>query len=127
MAEYKTVVCVEDEPEMIDLVKLVLERQGVKLIGAVGGQRGLEVVRRIKPDLVLLDMMMPDLDGWEFHRQMKADQELRDIPVIIVTALARGAAKRRGLDTGNVDGYVIKPFVMQELIRRVSRILGTEI
>jgi len=91
--EKKVVVCIEDEPEMIDLVKLILGRKGFELVGAVGGREGLETVRRLKPDLVLLDLMMPDMDGWEVYQQMKADDELKNLPVIVVTAKAQSIDK----------------------------------
>jgi DNA-binding response OmpR family regulator len=125
MAEEKTkVVCIEDEPEMIDLVKLILGRKGFDLTGAMGGREGLEVVRRVKPDLVLLDLMMPDMDGWEVYQQMKADQELMDIPVIVVTAKAQSIDKVLGLHIAKVDDYVTKPFGPQELLQSIDRVLS---
>ncbi len=120
----KVVVCVEDEPEMIDLVKLILGRKGFDLVGAVGGREGLETVRRLKPDLVLLDLMMPDMDGWEVYQQMKADDELKDIPVIVVTAKAQSIDKVLGLHIAKVDDYVTKPFGPQELLQSVNKVLG---
>ena len=122
--EKKTVVCVEDEPEMIDLVKLILGRKGFELVGAVGGREGLETVRKLKPDLVLLDLMMPDMDGWEVYQQMKADDDLKDIPVIIVTAKAQSIDKVLGLHVVKVDDYVTKPFGPQELLQSVNKVLG---
>jgi two-component system response regulator VicR len=122
--EKKTVVCVEDEPEMIDLVKLILGRKGFELVGAVGGREGLETVRRLKPDLVLLDLMMPDMDGWEVYQQMKADDELKNIPVIVVTAKAQSIDKVLGLHIAKVDDYVTKPFGPQELLQSVNKVLG---
>lgn len=125
MAEQnKKVVCIEDEPEMIDLVKLILGRKGFDLTGAMGGREGLEAVRRIKPDLVLLDLMMPDMDGWEVYQQMKADEELSQIPVIVVTAKAQSIDKVLGLHIAKVDDYVTKPFGPQELLQSVERVLG---
>ncbi len=126
MAEEKKrlVVCVEDEPEMIDLIKLILGRHNFELIGAVGGREGLETVRRVKPDLVLLDLMMPDIDGWEVYQQMKADPELSPIPVIVVTAKAQSIDKVLGLHIAKVDDYVTKPFGPQELLASVNRVLG---
>ena len=121
--EKKTVVCIEDEPEMIDLVKLILGRKGFDLTGAMGGREGLEAVRRIKPDLVLLDLMMPDMDGWEVYQQMKADDALSDIPVIVVTAKAQSIDKVLGLHIAKVDDYVTKPFGPQELLQSVERVL----
>jgi two-component system response regulator VicR len=122
--EKKKVVCIEDEPEMIDLVKLILGRKGFDLTGAMGGREGLEAVRRIKPDLVLLDLMMPDMDGWEVYQQMKADDELMDIPVIVVTAKAQSIDKVLGLHIAKVDDYVTKPFGPQELLQSVERVLS---
>ena len=119
----KTVVCIEDEPEMIDLVKLILGRKGFELIGAVGGREGLETVRKLKPDLVLLDLMMPDMDGWEVYQQMKADEELKTIPVIVVTAKAQSIDKVLGLHIAKVDDYVTKPFGPQELLQSVNKVL----
>ena len=122
--EKKVVVCIEDEPEMIDLVKLILGRKGFDLVGAVGGREGLETVRRLKPDLVLLDLMMPDMDGWEVYQQMKADEELKDIPVVVVTAKAQSIDKVLGLHIAKVDDYVTKPFGPQELLHSVRKVLG---
>jgi DNA-binding response OmpR family regulator len=126
MAEEKKqkVVCIEDEPEMIDLVKLILGRKGFDLIGAVGGREGLATVRKHKPDLVLLDLMMPDMDGWEVYQQMKADDELKAIPVIVVTAKAQSIDKVLGLHIAKVDDYVTKPFGPQELLQSVKKVLG---
>jgi DNA-binding response OmpR family regulator len=122
--EKKKVVCIEDEPEMIDLVKLILGRKGFDLVGAVGGREGLETVRKLKPDLVLLDLMMPDMDGWEVYQQMKADDELKAIPVIVVTAKAQSIDKVLGLHIAKVDDYVTKPFGPQELLQSVKKVLG---
>jgi two-component system, OmpR family, response regulator VicR len=122
----KTVVCVEDEPEMIDLIKLILRRKEFELVGAVGGREGLKTVRELKPDLVLLDLMMPDMDGWEVYRQMKADDELKQIPVIVVTAKAQSIDRVLGLHLAKVDDYITKPFSPQELLESVSDILGID-
>jgi two-component system, OmpR family, response regulator VicR len=122
--ERLVVVCVEDEPEMIDLIKLILGRRNFKLIGAVGGREGLETIREKKPELVLLDLMMPDMDGWEVYQRMKADPELQDIPVIVVTAKAQSIDKVLGLHIAKVDDYVTKPFGPQELLASVNKVLG---
>jgi DNA-binding response OmpR family regulator len=123
----KTVVCIEDEPEMIDLIKLILGRKGFDLVGAIGGREGIDAVRRLKPDLVLLDLMMPDMDGWEVYQQMKADDELKNIRVIVVTAKAQSIDKVLGLHIAKVDDYVTKPFGPQELLQSVNKVLGTNI
>lgn len=119
----KVVVCIEDEPEMIDLVKLILGRKGFELVGAVGGREGLETVRQLKPDLVLLDLMMPDMDGWEVYRQIRSDYKLKDIPIIVVTAKAQSIDKVLGLHIAKVEDYVTKPFGPQELLWSVEKVL----
>jgi DNA-binding response OmpR family regulator len=123
-SEQLRVVCIEDEPEMIDLVRLILGRRGFLVIGANGGVEGLETVRQEKPDLVLLDLMMPDMDGWEVYQQIKADPELSEIPVVVVTAKAQSIDKVLGLHIAKVDDYITKPFGPQELLESVEKLLG---
>ena len=119
----KRLVYIEDEVEMIDLVRLILGRKGFEVIGANGGQEGLEAVRKEIPDLVLLDLMMPDLDGWEVFQQMKAEEATRHIPVIVVTAKAQTIDRVLGLHIAKVDDYISKPFSPQELITSVEKVL----
>ena len=123
MPDKRRILCIEDEPEMIDLIRLILERKGFDVLGAVGGQEGLDAVRREKPDLVLLDLMMPDVDGWEVYRQMKADEELQRTPVVVVTAKAQSIDKVLGLHIAKVDDYVTKPFGPCDLVESVERVL----
>jgi len=122
----KHIICIEDEPEMIELIRLILERRGFEVKGAGGGVEGLKVVREERPDLVLLDLMMPDLDGWEVYQQMKADEATRNIPVIVVTAKAQSIDKVLGLHIAKVDDYIAKPFSPQELIASVEKIFGKQ-
>ncbi len=123
----RKVVCIEDEPEMIDLIRLILARHQFEVVGAVGGKEGLEAVKREQPDLILLDLMMPDMDGWEVYQLMKADPELASIPVIVVTAKAQSIDRVLGLHIAKVDDYVTKPFGPKELLRSVNRVLGLDI
>src|SRR5574341_1457683 len=118
-----TIVCIEDESEMIELVKLILTRKGYKVHGAEGGQRGLDLIRELQPDLVLLDLMMPDMDGWEVYQQMKADPLIQNIPVIIVTAKAQSIDKILGLHIAKVNDYITKPFGPSELLHSVESVL----
>lgn len=122
-ANNKKVVCIEDEPEMIDLIRIILRRAGFDIIGAVGGEEGLKAIRAHKPDLVLLDLMMPDIDGWEVYRQMKAEESLKDIPVIVVTAKGHSIDRVLGLHIAEVDGYIVKPFNADELLSNVNKVL----
>ncbi len=120
----RKVVCIEDEPEMIDLVKLILGRKGFQVIGANGGREGLALIERERPNLVLLDLMMPDMDGWEVYQQMKAREDMKSIPVIIVTAKAQSIDRVLGLHIAKVDDYITKPFGPQELLESVERVLA---
>jgi two-component system response regulator VicR len=119
----KRILCIEDEPEMIDLIRLILSRRGFEVQGAAGGTEGLRKVREELPDLVLLDLMMPDMDGWEVYQQMKADNKTRNIPVIVVTAKAQSIDKVLGLHIAKVDDYIAKPFSPQELLNSVDEVL----
>jgi DNA-binding response OmpR family regulator len=118
------VVCIEDEPEMIDLVRLILSRKGFDVVGARGGQEGLEAIERLAPDLVLLDLMMPDMDGWEVYQRMKANSSINKIPVIVVTAKAQSIDKMLGLHIAKVDDYITKPFGPTELLNSVEKVLA---
>jgi two-component system, OmpR family, response regulator VicR len=122
----KCILCVEDEPEMIDLMRLILGRKGFEVKGAAGGVEGLRMIRQEKPDLVLLDLMMPDMDGWEVYQQMKADEKTKDIPVIVVTAKAQSIDRVLGLHIAKVDDYIAKPFSPQDLMNSVEKVLKSK-
>jgi DNA-binding response OmpR family regulator len=119
----KRILCIEDEQEMIDLIRLILGRRGFDVKGASGGTEGLKMVRQEIPDLVLLDLMMPDLDGWEVYQQMKADEKTRNIPVIVVTAKAQNIDRVLGMHIAKVDDYITKPFSPQDLLNSVEKVL----
>jgi DNA-binding response OmpR family regulator len=119
----KLILCIEDEAEMIDLIRLILTRRGFDVRGANGGKEGLEIMRKEHPDLILLDLMMRDMDGWEVYQQMKADDATKNIPVIVVTAKAQSIDKVLGLHIAKVDDYIAKPFSPQELLTSVDNVL----
>jgi two-component system response regulator VicR len=89
----------------------------------MGGRDGLVAIEHAKPDLVLLDLMMPDIDGWEVYQTMKANDQMKQIPVIIITAKAQSIDKVLGLHIAKVDDYITKPFSPGELITSVRRVL----
>ena len=120
----KKIVYVEDELEMIDLVKLILSRKGYEVIGAAGGREGLDVIKEMVPDLVLLDLMMPDIEGWDVYQQIRADEATKHIPVIVVTAKAQNIDKVLGLHIAKVNDYISKPFSPQDLVASVERVLA---
>lgn len=125
--DLKNVLCIEDELEMIELVKLILGNHDYEVIGAVGGQAGLDKMKTLKPDLVLLDLMMPEMDGWEVYQKMKASEDLRHIPVIVVTAKAQSIDRVLGLHIARVNDYITKPFGPQELLDSVERVLNNSV
>ena len=118
----KKIVYIEDEQEMIDLVSLILSRKGYDIIGANGGREGLEIVKKELPDLILLDLMMPDLDGWDVYQQLKAEENTSNIPVIVITAKAQSIDKVLGLHIAKVDDYISKPFSPQDLVKSIERV-----
>lgn len=126
MADEKkhVILCIEDEQEMIDLIRIILEKRGFRVQGALGGEEGLKMAKEQKPDLILLDLMMPEIDGWEVYRQLKNDEELKNVPVIVVTAKSQGIDKVLGLYIAKVDDYITKPFGPNELVESINKVLG---
>lgn len=120
----RTVVYIEDDLEMIDLVALILNRKGFQVRGAHGEQHGLDIILQDPPDLVLLDLMMPGIDGWEVYQQIKANEKTNHLPVIIITAKAQDIDKVLGLHIAKVDDYICKPFSPKELLDSVERIIN---
>jgi len=122
--QQKRILCIEDEPDMIELLLIILRRKGFEVTGASGGKEGLRMIRETNPDLVLLDLMMLDMGGWEVYQQLKADDLTKNIPVIIVTAKAQSIDKVLGLHIAKVDDYITKPFSPSELLERVNNVLA---
>lgn len=120
----RNVLYIEDDLEMIDLVSMILSRRGFQVKGAQGGKNGLEMLATEHPDVILLDLMMPDMDGWEVYQQIKSNEELKNIPVIVVTARAQAIDRVLGLHIAKVDDYICKPFRPQELLESVENVLG---
>jgi DNA-binding response OmpR family regulator len=124
--EPKHILCIEDEPDMIELIQIILRRHGYNVSGATGGEEGLRMVREMMPDLVLLDLMMLDMGGWEVYQQMKSDDKTKNIPVIVVTAKAQSIDKVLGLHIAKVDDYITKPFSPSDLLESVSKVLSKQ-
>lgn len=117
-----TVAIVEDEPNIVELVKYNLDREGYRTIAANDGRRGLELIRQELPDLVILDLMLPELDGMSVCKLLRADATTKSIPIIILTAKSEEADRVLGLEMG-ADDYVTKPFSPRELVARVRAVL----
>jgi DNA-binding response OmpR family regulator len=120
----KRILCVEDDEEMIDLIRLILTRRGFDVMGASSGAAALVILHDEIPDLILLDLMMPEMDGWEVYQQIKSDEKLNHIPVIIVTAKAQSIDRVLGLHIAKVDDYISKPFSPQELLDSIESIIN---
>ncbi|HHY88176.1 MAG TPA: response regulator [Chloroflexi bacterium] len=119
------IIYIEDDPEMIELVHIILNRRGFKVKGAQWGRQGVDMVQQDRPDLVLLDLMMPDLDGWDVYHQLKANPDTQDIPIIVISAKSQPIDRVLGLQIAKVDDYVSKPFSPHELISSVDRVLNS--
>ncbi len=115
---YKILV-VDDEPMIVRLMEFILARQGHEVIVAVNGEEALEKIRAHRPDLVLLDIMMPRIDGYEVAQQLRADPETASVPIIMLSAKAQEEDIRRGAEVG-VDAYVTKPFSPEHLVQVVT-------
>ena len=114
---------VDDEADTLRLVALMLERQGYQVLTAMNGAKALEVIEQEKPDLVLLDVMMPEMDGYEVARQLRANPSTEDIPIIMFTAKSQVEDKITGLESG-ADAYLTKPTQPRELFAQVKAILA---
>jgi adenylate cyclase len=116
------ILAVDDTPENLEILRMRLEAQGYEVAEAVDGEDGLAKARELKPDLILLDIMMPKRDGISVVRELKQDADLRSIPVILVTAKADTKDVVEGLDAGG-DDYLTKPFEHSALLARVRSML----
>lgn len=114
------VLIVEDEMDLLDLIDFNLTRRGFVTACALDGLSGMELIESFNPDIVVLDLMLPKLDGWEICRQIKDGK--KDIPVIMLTAKCMPEDKVRGYEAGS-DGYITKPFSVRELVTRVEFLL----
>jgi two-component system, OmpR family, response regulator VicR len=118
----KQIIYVEDDPDLIRLVTIILNRKGYTVTGVTEGLKGFPLIQDQQPDVVLLDLMMPDMDGWDLFRQLEIDDSTRHIPVIIITAKAQPIDKVLGLYIARVDGYICKPFKPDELLDTIERL-----
>ena len=119
---YKILV-VDDEPTIVRLMEFILARQGHEMIVAVNGEEALQKIAAHQPDLVLLDIMMPRIDGYEVAQRVRADPKTASLPIIMLSAKAQDEDIRRGVEVG-VDEYVTKPFTPDHLVQVVSEYLS---
>jgi DNA-binding response OmpR family regulator len=117
------ILVADDDDDVRELVVFRLERAGYEVVTAADGEEALELARRRRPDLCVLDVMMPRLDGFEVTRLLRETDGLSDVPILLLTASVQEAAVAEGMEAG-ADEYVNKPFSPQELVERVSAVLG---
>lgn len=121
LQQRKKILVVDDERHIVRLVQVNLERAGYQVVAAFDGKEALKKVEAEKPDLIVLDVMMPHMDGFEVLKRLRANADTKDIPVIMLTAKAQDADVFRGWASG-VDCYLTKPFNPMELLTFVKRI-----
>lgn len=118
------IVIAEDEPDIARLVAFKLRAAGYDVLIALDGRQALEVVAREGPDLLLLDAMMPVMDGWEVLARLRADEKSKNLPVILFTAQGQERDQIRGR-AGGAQDYIVKPFAVADLLPRVQKWLGS--
>lgn len=119
----KKVLIVDDEPDIVESIKFSLELEGMECIVAYDGEEALGKAKSEKPDLILLDIMLPKMNGYKVCRLLKFDEVYRKIPIIMLTARAQETDRKTGHETG-ADEYLTKPFDMDELITLAKRYIG---
>jgi len=117
------ILIADDEPHIVELVRVCLEDSGVEIMEAGDGEAALAAARQRHPDLILLDVMMPRVDGFEVGRRLKADAATRDIPILMLTAKSQPTDRERGADVG-AESYVTKPFSPSKLASEVQKLLA---
>jgi len=118
------ILVVDDDPEIVNLFAYALRRAGYQVEGVLDGRAALERARQVPPDLILLDVMMPGIDGYEVARQLRAEAATAAIPIVMLTARALIADQVEGLQAG-ANSYLVKPVTPSVLVNRVKEILAT--
>ena len=123
MQRKKKILIVDDEKQLVSLVSLHMKMSGYEVLSAKDGEEALAIAKEEVPDLIILDLMLPKIDGWEVCKRLRAESKIGDIPVIMLTARSEAGDKLRGFECG-ADDYVTKPFSPRELVARVKRVLA---
>ncbi len=123
MGDTKKILIVDDEQDIVETLKFMLEAQGYECFCAYDGETGLNMAKEIMPDLMILDVMMPKINGYKISRLLKYDTKYKDIPIIMVTARSQEDDKIIGQETG-VNEYITKPFELDEVIEKVKEYLN---
>lgn len=119
----KKVLIVDDEPDVLKIVSFRLKAAGYEITTASDGREALDSAEKDRPDLILLDLRMPVMDGYEVCRKLKSDENLKNIPVIFLTASSGATIKDKAREY-KADDYIVKPFEPEDLLRKVKKIIG---
>jgi len=119
------ILIVDDEPDLVETIRFSLELEGYNVLVASNGEEGLNVARQEKPDLILLDLMLPKLDGYKVCRLLKFDERYKHIPILMLTAKTQEKDKILGKETG-ANEYITKPFDMDELMAKIKSYLSKQ-
>lgn len=119
----KKILIVDDEADIIEILQFVLEAQGYECITAMDGEEGLRLAKELLPDLIILDVMMPKINGYKISRLLKYDAKYKNIPILMITARSQEEDKNIGEETG-VDEYITKPFQVDYVLQKVKSYLG---
>ena len=122
MAGKKKILVVEDEPNIIKLISFILKSSGYEVVEAEIGAEGIKKAKSEKPDMIILDVMMPKMDGFEVAKKLKADSATRNIPILMLSSKAQFEDKMKGIDSGDTD-YITKPFDKEDLVQKVKECL----
>ncbi len=116
----KKILVIEDEQHISKLVRFILEKNGYSVVQAFNGKEGIEAAKKGKPDMVILDVMMPRMDGFEVAKKLKSIKETKQIPIIMLSSAAQFKDRTKGIEAGAMD-YITKPFDKNELVAKVKR------
>ena len=120
----KKILIIEDEANLTDALKMRFEGNGYLVDVAYDGQEGLQKAREGKPNLIILDLMLPKLDGYKICRMLKFDEKYKNIAILMLTAKAQEQDRELGFEVG-ADAYIVKPFDSQELLKKVKELIGS--
>ena len=119
----KKIIVVDDEPDVLKTTSIFLKSEGFNVVTAVDGIAALEVIRKERPDLIVLDIMLPKIDGYKICRMLKFDDKFRDIPIIIFTARAQEVDEKKAMEV-KADAYITKPFQPDVLLGKIKQLLS---
>lgn len=124
---HKTVVAIEDEPAIAELLTFVLDAPALKVVHCHDGREGLETIKNLSPDLVIMDVMLPSLNGWQIYEMVRSDDKVKQVPILILSVTGQEFERQVAFRNSKIDYYMNKPFDARALRRLVEEILGLQL